>query len=253
MRGRPGLRTFLRRASSERALLAGALLLVALVTPWSVGVRALHWPQVFGWRSPLSLVAIAATAVVYVRSARRYAAVSAVIAGLALLAWAGWVGAQLLTTSFRHSGFAFLPIDLLGEGWYIAVLAFAVTIDGLAVQASADVRPAGPKDVWPFAIVPGMGMVRLHYAVRGRLWFLGVALCVFLLQSSAVGVEELQYYASLGSLPPGRPRTGALVPAALVILVWLLSFWDTWRRLRIEKTADQAIMAAGGDRDAPRV
>jgi hypothetical protein len=219
-------------------------MLIALLTPWSVPVRSLHWPQVFGWQSPLPALAIAAMALVYLPLARRHATPVVVISGLALLAWLGWVSVQLLTPSFRHSGFPFLPIDLLGEGWDIASLAFVVTVDGLAVQASADDHPATARDVWPFAIVPGMGLVRLHYAVRGRLWFFAFAVAIFLLQTTAVGVEEFQYFASLGELPPGRPRTAALIPSIFALLLWLLSLWDTRRRLRLEQTAEVSIIRA---------
>lgn len=218
-------------------LFAGALILISLLTPWSVAVRPLHWPQVFGWQSPISLLAIVAMTSLYLRFRRHGAAPAVLISGLALLTWAGWVSAQLLTAPFRHSGFPFLPIDLLGEGWYIAVLAFVISVDGLAVEASVDERPATARDVWPFAIVPGMGLVRLHYAFRGRSWFVAFAFAIFLLQTNAVGVEEFGYYASLGTLPPARPRVVALIPASLAILLWLLSWWDTRRHLRLEAIA----------------
>jgi hypothetical protein len=219
-------------------------MLIALLTPWSVPVRSLQWPQVFGWQSPLPALAIAAMALVYLPRVRRHATPMLVISGLALLAWLGWVSVQLLTPSFRRSGFPFLPIDLLGEGWYIASLAFVVTLDGLAVRASADDHPATARDVWPFAIVPGMGLVRLHYAVRGRLWFFAFAVAIFLLQTTAVGVEEFQYFASLGELPPGRPRTAALIPSIFALLLWLLSLWDSRRCLRLEQTAEVSIIRA---------
>jgi hypothetical protein len=217
-------------------------MLIALLTPWSVPVRTLHWPQVFGWQSPLAALAIAAMALVYFPVTRRHATPVVVISGLALLAWLGWISVQLLMPTFRHSGFPFLPIDLLGEGWYIASLAFVITVDGLAVQASADDRPATARDVWPFALVPGMGLARLHYAFRGRSWFFAFAVAIFLLQTTAVGVEEFQYFASLGGLPPRRPRTAALVPSILALLLWLLSLWDTRRRLRLEKSAEVSIV-----------
>jgi hypothetical protein len=219
-------------------------MLIALLTPWSVPVRSLHWPQLFGWQSPLPVLAITAMGLVYLPQLRRHATPAVVISGLALLAWAGWVSVQLLTTSFRHSGFPFLPIDLLGEGWYIAWLAFVITVDGLAVQASADDHPATARDVWPFAIVPGMGLVRLHYAFRGRFWFFAFAVAIFLLQTTAIGVEEFQYFASLGGLPPGRSRTAALLPGIFALLLWLLAVRDTRRRLRLEQTADASIIRA---------
>lgn len=234
-------------------LFAAGLMLIALLTPWSVPVRAVHWPQVFGWQSPVSVVAIGAMALLHIPRLRRYAVAAAFISGVALLAWLGWIVINLRAPIFLHSGFPFLPIDLLGEGWYIAALALAVTVDGMAVLASSDERPASAADVWPFAIVPGMGLVRMHYQLRGRLWFLGFAAAIFLLQTNAAGVEEFQYYASLGGLPPDRPRTGAAIAASLVLLVWILSLVDTRARLRLETTADGSAGAMGDRRESSSV
>ena len=248
-RGRSTL-TRLLRHRSDRAVFAGALLLIALLTPWSVPIRPLHWTDVFGWQSPVSVVAIAAMAAIYLRRARPFTVPLAILSGIALLGWLGWVIGNLLTGPFAHSAFPFLPIDLLGEGWYIAALAFVITVDGLAQSASRSERRATGFEVWPFALVPGMGLVRLHYPMRGRLWFVGFAISIFLLQTNAVGVEEFQYYASLGGLPPGRARIGALIPAVLALILWLLSLWDTRARLRLEKTADDSAVMRRESRDS---
>lgn len=234
----------------ERDLLVGALLLIALLTPWSISVPTLRWPQIFGWQSPLGLVVIGALLLQRVRSLGRFARPAAIVAGLGLLAWIGWLSAQLVTPLFRSSGFPFLPIDLLGEGWYVALLAFAISIDGMAADASGDAGPARPSDVWPFSIIPGVGLVRLHYPGRGRLWLVAAAFCVFLLQANAVGPEEFQYYASLRSLPQSRPRGAVLVPVALALLVWLASLWDTRQKLRLERIADEPIAGPFDKRDS---
>ena len=222
----------------ERDLLMGGLLLIGLLTPWSVALPTLHWPQTFGWQSPLALAVTGALIAARIRSIGRYAPLGVVIAGLGLVAWAGWAGAQLLAPAFRASAFPFLPIDLLGEGWYVALLAFAIGVDGIAGDASHDERPARPTEVWPFSIVTGAGLVRLHYLARGRLWMAAAGFCVFLLQANAIGPAEFQYYASLGSLPSPRPRGAALISVALGLLVWLASLRDTQQKLRLEQTAD---------------
>jgi len=231
----------------DRDLLVGGLLLIGLLTPWSVAVPTLRWPQTFGWQSPLALVVSGALIMSRARPLRRYAVLSLIIAGLALAAWAGWVSAQFLTPGFRASGFPFLPIDLLGEGWYVMVLAFAIGVDGIAVDASDDERPAPPTEVWPFAIVTGEGLVRMHYLGRGRLWLAAFAFSVFLLQANAVAPAEFQFYGAVGSLPPPRPRGALFIPVVLGTLVWLASLWDTQRKLRLERT-DESLEGPFGAR-----
>ena len=222
----------------DRSLLVGGLLLIGLLTPWSVAISSLHWPQTFGWQSPVALAITAALALTRVGPMRRYVVPAIVIAGLGLVAWAGWVSAQLLAPSVRATDFPFLPIDLLGEGWYVAVLAVAISVDGIASDASDDERPARPREVWPFAIVPGAGLVRMRYRGRGRLWMTAAAFSVFLLQANAILPAEFQFYGSFGGLPPPRPRGAALIPVALGLVVWLASLRDTQQKLRIEQDAD---------------
>lgn len=239
-----------RTGRSERDLLVGSLLLIALLTPWSVAIPTLRWPQTFGWQSPLPLLTIAALVLARLRPLRRGSTLAVLIAGGGLAAWFAWVGAQLLTPAFRTTSFPFLPIDLVGEGWYVGLLAFAVSVDELAEEASADERPARPSEAWPFSLVPGMALVRLHYRGRGRLWLFAAAFSAFLVQAGAVGSAEFQYYGSLGSLPEPRPRGAVLIPVALGILVWLASLWDTQRKLRLERTADEAFAHPFDKRDS---
>ena len=228
------------RGLLERDLLLGGLLLIGLLTPWSIAISTLHWSQTFGWQSPLALVVTGAIVLTRIRPFRRYAIPAVIIAGLGLLAWAAWAGAQLLAPAFRASGFPFLPIDLLGDGWYVSLLAFAIAVDGIASDASDDDRAARPSEVWPFSIVPGAGLVRMHYLGRGRLWMAAAAFTVFLLQANAIGPEAFQFYGSQGSLPPPQLRGAALIPVALGLLVWLASLRDTRQKLRLEQTADES-------------
>jgi hypothetical protein len=225
-----------RSGRSERELLIAGLLLTALLTPWSTAIPPVQWPQQFGWQSPLALLIVAALVIVRVHRLRRYRLPAILIAGVGLLAWIAWVSAQLLTPTFRNTGFPFLPIDLLGEGWSIALLAFIVTIDGMAIETVGDDHPARPSEVWPFAVVPGMGLVRMYYTARGRLWLAASAFAAFLVQANGIDWAEFQYYGSLGSLPEPRPRHAVLIPLTLGFLIWLASLWDTRRKLQLERT-----------------
>jgi hypothetical protein len=225
---------------SERDLLGGGLLLIALLTPWTVAVPTLHWSQSFGWQTPPALLAIASMVVVYVRPWRRFSVAALILAGLALIGWVAWLAFRTQNPPFAGSGFPFLPLDLLGDGWYFAALAFAVTVDGMAARASERDEPALGREVWPFALVPGMGLRRLHYPLRARLWLLAMAAAVFLLQATGVSASEFQYYASLGNLPPARPRTAVLIPLAIVLFLWLGSLVDTARGLRLEEMAEDS-------------
>jgi hypothetical protein len=230
-----GGRVLTRTGRSERELLIGGLLLTALLTPWSTAILPVHWPQRFGWQLPLALVVVAALVIVRVQRLRRYRLAAVLIAAVGLLAWFAWVSAQLWTPAFRNTGFPFLAIDLLGEGWAIALLAFVVTLDGLAVNAAADDEAARPAQVWPFALVPGLGLVRMSYVARGRLWLAAAAFALFMVQANGIDWAEFQYYGSLGSLPEPRPRGAVLIPLALVALIWLATLWDTRHKLQLER------------------
>jgi hypothetical protein len=239
-----------RTGGSERDLVLGGLLLITLLTPWAVAVPTLGFRQIFGWQSPLALLVVVALVAARLPGARRLAVPALLVAGLGLVAWAAWATAQLLMPAFRHSGFGLLPIDLVGEGWYIALLALVISVDRLAVEETVDDQPARSREVWPFAVVPGMGLVRMRYLGRGRLWAAAFGFCVFLLQTTAVGAEEFQYYGSLRSLPEPRARGVVLVPLVLGLLAWLVSLWDTRQRLRIERYA--GVTALSPRADPPR-
>jgi hypothetical protein len=109
-------------------------------------------------------------------------------------------------------------------------------VDGMAIEAAGDDQPARPAEVWPFAAIPGMGLVRMSYTARGRLWLAASAFAMFLVQANGIDWAEFQYYGSLGSLPEPRPRGAVLIPLALGIVIWLASLWDTRRKLQLERT-----------------
>src|SRR5260370_5959878 len=98
-----------RSGRSERELLIGGLLLTALLTPWSTAIPPVHWPQRFGWQSPLALVIVAALAIVQIHRLRRFRLPAVLVAGVGLLAWIAWVSAPVLTPAFRPARFSVLP------------------------------------------------------------------------------------------------------------------------------------------------
>lgn len=231
-----GGRVLTRTGRSERELLVGGLLLTALLTPWSTEISPVQWPQRFGWQSPVAIVVVLALIITQVHRLRHYRVPAIVTAGVGLLAWIAWVSLQLLTPTFRNTGFPFLPIDLLGEGWFIALLAFIITVDGMAVEAANDDdQPPHPAVVWPFAMVPGMGLVRFYYTARGRLWLVVAGFTVLLWKATSVGWAEFQDFGSRGTLPPPRPRGADLVPLGLLLVIWLASLWDTRAKLQLER------------------
>jgi hypothetical protein len=242
-----------RSGRTERELLIGGLLLTALLTPWSTAIAPVHWPQRFGWQSPLALVIVAALVIVRVQRLRRYRTLAILTAGVGLLAYLAWVSVLLLTPAFASTGFPFLPNDLLAEGWVIALLAFVITVDGMAIEAARSDQPARPRDVWPFALVPGMGLVRMYYIARGRLWLAAAAFAAFLVQANAIDWAEFQYYGSLGSLPEARPRGSVLIPLGLTVFLWLASLWDTRRKLQLERTQDVSLSGRVETRDPTAV
>lgn len=238
-----------RTGRSERELLIGGLLLTALLTPWSTAIPPVQWPQRFGWQSPVAVIVVAALVIVQVHRLRRYRVPAILIAGGGLAAWIAWVSAQLLTPAFAKTGFPFLPIDLLGEGWAVALLAFIVTVDGMAIEAADDAGPTRARDVWPFAAVSGMGLVRMMYAGRGRLWLAALAFALFLVQANGIGWAEFQDYGSRGALPEPRPRGAVLIPLALAVVVWLASLWDTRQKLQLER--NEGALGPRLERDDP--
>lgn len=242
-----------RSGRSERELLIGGLLLTALLTPWSTAISPVHWPQRFGWQLPLALLVVAALVIARVHRLRRYRVPAVLVAGLGLLAWIGWVSAQLWTPAFRNTGFPFLAIDLLGEGWSIALLALVVTVDGMADDAAGNDQPARSAQVWPFAAIPGMGLVRMNYTARGRLWLAAATFAAFMVQANGIDWAEFQYYGSLGSLPEPRPRGAVLIPLLLGLVIWLATLWDTHRKLQLERTEAASFGRATERRDPTAV
>ena len=224
-----------RSGRSERDLVVLGTLVVAVATPWSVEIAMANAPQIFGWQNPVAwLVALAIFASLPVRL-RRYRGYALALAGAGLAAWLVWLGEQLLTPAFSSLNFTFLPSDLIGEGWYIAVLAWVIALDGVAARSADDEAPRRAKDLLALALVPGVALIRLGHKTRGRLWLVVAAFVVFLIYAGAVAPLEFQASASRHGLPPPRPRGPGVAVYGLLVMVWLLSVADTWRTKRLDR------------------
>src|SRR5438067_401609 len=94
------------RGRVDRNLLVGGLLLVGLLTPWSVPVASLHWPQTFGWQSPVALAIIGALIVMRIGPMRRYAVPAVVAPRSSRWRWAWPSGWPPCWTPSRNCGWS---------------------------------------------------------------------------------------------------------------------------------------------------
>jgi hypothetical protein len=98
-----------------------------------------------------------------------------------------------------------------------------------------------------------MGLVRMYYTARGRLWLVGAAFAAFMVQATGIDWAEFQYYGSLGSLPEPRPRGAVLIPLTLGFVIWLASLWDTRRKLQLERSEAASLSRSYERRDPTAV
>jgi hypothetical protein len=224
-----------RSGRSERDLVVIGILVVALATPWSVEIAMARAPQTFGWQNPLAWLVAAATLASFAARFQRSRGYVLAVAGAGLGAWVAWLGSRLLTPGFSGLSFSFLPSDLIGEGWYIAVLAWVIALDGTVARSADEEAPLRITHLIGLALVPGAALIRLGHKVRGRLWLAVAAFVVFLIYAGAVNPFEFQDFASRGGLPPSRPRGAGVAVYLLLVVVWLLSVADTWRTRRLDQ------------------
>jgi hypothetical protein len=133
----------LRRSgrSGREAAVAG-LLAICLLVPWSVAIRAARAAEVPGWKNPVAWVAVLAIGVPLLTRNRRWMVPGLAVGGAALAGWLVWVSLQLTGSGFTVLSFPFLPIDLLGFGWYAAVAALVVVVDAMATARGSSERPS---------------------------------------------------------------------------------------------------------------
>ena len=240
----------LRRSgrSGREAAVAG-LLAICLLVPWSVAIRAARAAEVPGWKNPVAWVAVLAIGVPFLTRNRRWMVRGLAVGGAALAGWLAWVSLQLTGSTFTALSFPFLPIDLLGIGWYAALAAWVVVVDALATEMADDPAPRA-EDVWPFAVVPGLGMARLGLVARGRAWLIGAALLLILIQGDAYAPQQFAFFGAEGGLPEPRSRLPAAAATAVLLILYAGSLWDTRRLLQhLRRSAAKLQVLRGGPRE----
>lgn len=245
----------LRRSgrTGREAAVAG-LLAISLVVPWSVAIKLARAAGVTGWKNPLVWLVVLATGAPFLARARRWIPPGLLVSGLALVGWLAWVAFQLTRPDFATLGFPFLPIDLLGIGWYAALAAWIIVADGLATEAASDDLASRPWEVWPFAVVPGLGIARLGMVARGRAWLMAAAFLVILVQGDAYEPQQFAFFGASGGLPEPRSRLPAALAASALLLVYVASLWDTQHIFhRLQRQAAKLRVLRGGVRPDSRI
>jgi len=252
--GAEQLATALLRRSGRtgREAAVGGLLAISLLMPWSVAIRLAHAAEVPGWKNPIAWIIVLGAGLPFLARRRRWLFPGLVVSGAALTEWLAWVALQLTRPEFRSLAFPFLPIDLLGAGWYAALAACVIVVDALATDQASDDRAPTASDVWPFAIVPGLGIARMGLVARGRAWLAAAVLLAVLIQADAYEPQQFSFFGASGSLPEARTRLPAAVIFGALVLLYLVSLWDTRRMLvRLRRQAPKLRILRGGSGSDP--
>ena len=221
----------LSRRSSRDIMIVG-LAGLGLLTPWTIEIAVGNLPRVFGWTNPLAWVVAVCLLLSVMESARPYHGVALAVAGTALVAWVGWAGWLLSTPSFSKLQFSFMPVDVISTGWYGALIGWVIAVDAFASRRAREPKRAQARDIWPLALLPGEGLVRLGFGGRGRLWLAAATIAVAFIGVAAVNDSEFAFWAHYNIAPPDRGRLDVVIAAGALGLVLLGSWFDTWRALR---------------------
>jgi hypothetical protein len=221
----------LSRRSSRDIMIVG-LAALALLTPWTIEIALGHLPRAFGWTNPFAWVVALGLLVSVMESARPYHGVALAAIGAALMAWVGWAGWLLTTPSLSKLPFTFMPVDVISTGWYAGLIGWVIAVDAFASRRAREPERAKARDVGLLALVPGMGLVRLGFGGRGRVWLAAAILAVAFIGVAAINDSEFAYWAQYNTMPPDRSRLDVVIAAGALGLVLLGSWLDTGRTLR---------------------
>ena len=216
--------------SRGRNLLVIGLIALALITPWSLEIAVAHAPEIRGWANPAAAAFAIANVAALARPPLRWRGPALAVAAASLVAWLVFVSARLALPDFRNLRYTFLPMDVLGEGWYLGLIAWLLSMDAVAAESAYEDEELGRREYLLLSLVPGLALVRLGRTAAGRAWLGTAAVVAFLIQISATRQEEFSYYAvTAHSVPPDEPRRYSLVAAAVLLLVWVASLVAAWR------------------------
>lgn len=241
--GAPGLR-------EGRSLLIVAGSLATLAVPWQIEIPPAHLSRLFGWQTPLAWVFAAALIAGSLFARWRWQGPGLALAGLALAAWGAWLGHLLLTREFSRLGFPFQVVDLLAVGWYVAVATFLLAAEGEAARRGEDdAALPGLPELLTWALLPGLGLVRLGRRSAG-LGLLGAAGVVgFLLWLSAYGQDQFLYWSTFSYtplLPPPRLRNDVTALLGVLILLVLASLAWTVLTMKEERQPRRQLSSWAG-------
>ena len=209
-----------RRAfASPLGVLAVITLLLALVSPWLVGISQVHTDVNFGFQNPICWLVIL-TLVASVLATNTTIRLASLLAAEAILvAWFAWVMWLATTPTYSSVDFSFVGIDLMGPGWFEAALGLFAVAALLARRLHADETRPG-AEVWLLAAVPGMGLMRVGRTARGVVWAVLVATALFTASVAspiAPIFEPISGHFDLPANPPTRSPEWILLGATLVL------------------------------------
>lgn len=256
-----GPRLGLPQLGEGRSLLVIAGSLTALAVPWQTQIPPAHLDRLFGWQTPAAWFFIAALIVGTLVGRPRLRGVALAVAGTALAAWVAWLGHLLLTPEVTRLRFPFQVVDLLAVGWYLAAITFLVAAEGEAARRSADdTAPPRLSELLAWALLPGLGLVRLGRRATGLAWLGAGGVVGFLLWLSAYGQDQFLYWSTFSYtvlLPPARSRGDVTALLWLLALLLVTSFLSTlWAARRERQPRRQLASWRGlgqtGEPDSPR-
>jgi uncharacterized membrane protein YdcZ (DUF606 family) len=224
-----------RSGRTGREAAVAGLLAISWLMPWSVAIRLAHAAEVPGWKNPIAWVIVLAVGLPFLARNRRWIVPGLAVSGVALAGWLAWVAFQLTRPDFTALAFPFLPIDLLGMGWYAALAAWVVVVDALATGEDRDDLAPRPAAVWPFAVVPGLGLARLGLVARGRAWLVATVVLIVLIQADAYEPQQFAFSGAAGSLPDARWRLVPVAVGVALLVVYAASLWDTRRMIQRQR------------------
>lgn len=221
-----------RAVDSPLGVLVVISAVVALVTPWAIRIPQAGLDTTFGFQSAVGWLAVLALMAALLATNLTLSLAAALAAEALLLGWFGW--AAWVTTTSRFSGFdfPFMGIDLIGPGWYAAVVGL-LAAGAFVARKFRDLEPRPGAETWLLALLPGIGLIRLDHTTRGTIYAVLVLSALFLASFDSPVAPLFQPI--VGDFEaPSPPSTRALEWIFLTAAgaLALLSFIDTARTKR---------------------